>query len=176
MATEKTPGDPATDSTETVDQEATGQSEETQDATTSQTPAEDAEGTEDKSEQDPSKKALLDDLYGERKNRKALQAQVDQLKSELSQASSAIEQRDAVQRRYDRLEKFLSKIGGPLGKALDSKSFTTALFETDGDIGELVKSWNKDNPSPTSVALGSDKVVTADNKPSINDLLRQAVK
>ena len=176
MATEKTPGDPATDSTETVDQEATGQSEETQDETTSQTPAEDAEGTEDKSEQDPSKKALLDDLYRERNSRKALQAQVDKLKSELSQASSAIEQRDAVQRRYDRLEEFLSKVGGPLGKALDSKSFTTKLFETDDDIGELVKTWFQDNPTKTNVALSSDNVSPGGKKPSMNDLLRSAMK
>ena len=174
MATEETPGTPETDSTETVDQEATGQStEETpKDETESQTPP------SDNGQKLPDDHPLVKAYEAQKveirelrkkantENHEATVAELDTTKATLAD----------VQKRYDRLEEFLSKSGSPLGKALDSKSFTTALFETDGDIGELVKSWNKDNPSPTSVALGSDKVVTADNKPSINDLLRQAVK
>ena len=177
MATENQPGDPATDSTETVDQEATGKStgETPQDKTESQTqPEEGAEVTED-NQKDPAKQALLADLHKERDSRKALQAQVEKLTADLDTATKATDQLTAVQRKYDRLEEFLSKMGGPLGKALDSKSFTAKLFDSDDDIEDLVKSWHKDNPSATTVALSSEGAAT-DKKPSMNDLLRSAVK
>ena len=41
----------------------------------------------------------------------------------------------------DRLEAFLMKAGGPLARALDSRSFTQALFESDTDVADLVTKW-----------------------------------
>lgn len=81
-----------------------------------------------------------------------------------------------LQTRYDRLEAFLQTAGGPLGKALDSRTFTRDLFETDKDISALVKEWNKANPSATSTALGSSSSAEGDKKLDMNALLRSAAK
>lgn len=81
---------------------------------------------------------------------------------------------DTLQTRYDRLEEFLGAVGGPLSKALDSRTFTRDLFETDKDITELVKEFSKANPTATSSALGSSSAAPEGKKPSINDLLRAA--
>lgn len=177
MATEDQSGDPTTDSAETAEQ---------QDKTPESAPEKKGETAEGKSQQndsqapkerpDDGKKAVLADLHRERESRKALQAQVDKLKADLSTATQSTEQLQAVQRKYDRLEEFLAKSGSPLGKALDSRSFTSRLFETDDSISDLVKSWNASNPSPTNVALGSSTAPQRGGKPDMNTLLRQAAK
>lgn len=177
MATEIKPSDSATDSTETVDQKADESTETPQvDEDTSQDPNASADGDDKQEtpEEDASKKALLADLYKERNDRKALQAQVDKLTADASTLTDSAAQLTTVQRKYDRLEEFLLKSGSPLGKALDSMSFAKRLFDGDEDVAEIVKSWNKDNPSLTQVALGSGNGVTSSSKPSINDLLRKA--
>lgn len=171
MATEETPGTPATDSTETVDQEATGQSEETQDTTTSPT-------QQDSEQKLPDTHPLVKAYEAQKAEIRALKqnGNVEKLQATTAELTTTKETLEGVQKRYDRLEEFLSKVGGPLGKALDSKSFTAKLFETDDDIGELVKNWFQDNPTKTSVALSSDNIYPDDKKPSMNDLLRLAVK
>jgi hypothetical protein len=80
---------------------------------------------------------------------------------------------ETLQTRYDRLEAFLIAAGGPLGKALDSRTFTKDLFESDKDVAALVKEWHRANPSATSEALGSKGSDTT-GKPNINDALRAA--
>ncbi|AUX83155.1 scaffolding protein [Microbacterium phage Redfield] len=83
-----------------------------------------------------------------------------------------------LQTRYDRLEAFLIAAGGPISKALDSRTFTKALFESEKvDIDELVKQWHKDNPSATAAALGGGGP-EGQGKPKHdpNDLIRAAFK
>ena len=60
-------------------------------------------------------------------------------------------------------------------QALDSKSFSTSLFETDTDIKDLVAQWHKDNPSATSSALTSGPGSETSTK-DMNALLRSAAK
>lgn len=98
------------------------------------------------------------------------------LETEL-QARPTQEALDTLQTRYDRLEAFLQAAGGPLARALDSRTFTRDLFESDKDIATLVKDWHKANPNATSTALGSGAAAPDDkSKPSMNDLLRSAAK
>lgn len=129
--------------------------------------------TQENGQESFNKESLLSDLHKERTTRKSLQAEVEKLKADVAEATSAKEQNDALQKRYERLESFLSSVGGPISKALDSRSFTTQLFESDTDIKELVDKWNSDNPTATSKALGSGNGATS-SKNSLNDLFRAA--
>ena len=81
---------------------------------------------------------------------------------------------ETLQTRYDRLEAFTQAVG--LGKALDSRTFTKDLFESDKDIATLVKEWNRANPTATSQALGAGGAAPAGDTPSMNDILRAARK
>lgn len=74
-----------------------------------------------------------------------------QLEEELGKRPTT-EAMETLQNRYDRLEAFALAVG--LTKALDSRTFTKDLFETDKDIKDLVKEFNRANPTATSVALG----------------------
>lgn len=103
------------------------------------------------------------------------QTKVQELESQVTTLTTKATEADAVQARYTRLESFLTALGGPVSKALDSKSFSTALFETDTDVTELVAQWHRDNPSATSSALNSGSGSTASSK-DMNALLRQAAK
>lgn len=103
---------------------------------------------------------------------RAKSAQVTRLEEELAKRPST-EAITTLQTRYDRLEGFLQAVGGPLGKALDSRSFTRDLFESDKDIATLVKDWNKANPSATSAALASTAGASG-TKVDPNTLLRAA--
>lgn len=104
---------------------------------------------------------------------RAKSATVTKLEEELEKRPTT-EALETLQTRYDRLEAFLTEVGGPLSKALDSRTFTRDLFETDKDIAQLVKDWHKANPSATSSALGSGAAAPADKKPNPNDLIRAA--
>ena len=188
MDTNVTSGEPTTESTETGDQDnqTTGQeptASETQQVTDSgSTETDSADGqaegestTSGSQEKDPAKESLLADLRKERDRRQALQAEVDQLKADTTAATQVKDELTAVQAKYDRLESFLSAVGGPISKALDSRSFTEKLFGTDTEIDQLVSDWHKSNPSAVSSALaGSANPATG--APSINDLLRAAAK
>lgn len=100
-------------------------------------------------------------------------AKVTQLEADLN-ARPSQEALDTLQVRYDRLEGFLQAIGGPVAQALDSRSFTTALFESDKDIADIVKDWQRANPSATSKALGSAPAEPGKGKVDPNVLLRIA--
>lgn len=104
---------------------------------------------------------------------RAKTAQVTKLEEELA-ARPPQEAVDTLQTRYDRLEAFLVAAGGPIGKALDSRTFTRDLFETDKDIDDLVRDWHKANPSATSQALGSGGAAPAEGKVDANKLIRAA--
>lgn len=99
-----------------------------------------------------------------------------QLEEELGKRPTT-EAMETLQTRYDRLEAFLVAAGGPLGKALDSRTFTKDLFESDKDIDALVKQWHRDHPSATSEALGNGPAgQTSGGKANPNDLIRAAFK
>lgn len=135
-------------------------------------PKPDADKQEDKAF---NKEALLADLHKERDRRKTLQAQVEQLTAKTSSLNAQSEELAAVQRKYDRLEQFLLGVGGPLSKALDSKTFSTKLFETDDPIEDIVTAWQAANPSTASKALSSSAAPADQKKSDIGDLLRQAL-
>lgn len=98
---------------------------------------------------------------------------VTKLEEELS-ARPSQEALDTLQTRYDRLEEFLTTVGGPVGKALDSRTFTRDLFETDKDIETIVKEWHQANPSQTSDALSSAAGDPPKGKHDPNTLIRAA--
>jgi hypothetical protein len=106
---------------------------------------------------------------------RAQAAKVAQLEEELGKrpTSEAVE---TLQTRYDRLESFLQSVGGPISKALDSRTFTRDLFESDKDVKDLVKDFNKANPSATSTALGSSGARPSGATVEVNDLLRAAAR
>lgn len=95
------------------------------------------------------------------------------LETELA-ARPTTEALETLQTRYDRLEAFLQAAGGPLSKALDSRTFTKSLFETDEDIEDIVKAWKKNNPSATAQALGASSAAGGGKSPDINAALRAA--
>lgn len=185
MATNNQPGDPATEETETVDQD----NQDTDQTDPSETPGEssaqdhteddasgDSEGTDQTDKKDPAKAALLADLHKARTDSKAYRARVTELETQLAELAPVKETLDAVQTRANRLEAVLQAVGGDLGRAMDSKSFTTALFETDRDVTEILREWYAANPTATSVALGAGPAAPANTKPDMNDLLRKALK
>lgn len=118
-------------------------------------------------------KAKLSTANSELTEARAQSSKASKLEQDLA-ARPTTEAMDTLQTRYDRLEAFLVAAGGPMGKALDSRTFTKDLFETDKEIADLVKDWHKANPSATSTALGSTAGGEASNKKSPNDLLRIA--
>lgn len=122
-----------------------------------------------------SKASLLADLHSERTRRKELTAKVTELTTKLEETSAEITSLGDVSARYERLEQFLLQIGGPISQALDSKSFSAALFESDTDINDLVTKWKKEHPTTTAVALRSTSH-ELNTKASINDLIRAALK
>jgi hypothetical protein len=182
MPTENQSSDSTTESSsETQEQqsqqestEETSGQDQTQDDNQQQETTDSSSTEGDKPKPDPAKQALLADLSKERKEHKASKAKVTELEAKVAELSPRAETADAVQARYDRLEEFLQAVGGPLGRALDSKSFTTALFETDQDIDDIVKKWHKDNPSATTTALGSSAAKPAKSKADMNTALRAA--
>lgn len=188
MATKDQQSDSATDSTETDEQDNTATDQSTADETSSEETQDSqsqeqqdnesasSDTTQQDGKKDPAKAALLADLHKERKDRQTAQARVAELEGKESELTSTKETLEAVQAKYDRLEGFLQAAGGPLGRALDSRSFTRDLFETDKDIADIVTEWNKNNPSATSAALGSTAAAPDGKKPSMNELLRTAAK
>lgn len=83
---------------------------------------------------------------------------------------------ETLQTRYDRLESFLQAIGGPVSKALDSRTFTKQLFETEDDVADIVKSFMKANPTATAQALASTAGTPTSGKQDPNELIRAAFK
>lgn len=176
--------DSSTEDTSGQEQQDTQQQETTDDTS--------GNGTQQQAEQVVSKDAKLPDDHPVVKQLAADKAKLAKANTELAElrASSkkatelqtALDARptqealDTLQTRYDRLEEFLQAAGGPLSKALDSRTFTRDLFESDKDIAEIVKDWQKANPTATSQALGSGSAAPAGTKSNMNDLLRAAAK
>ncbi|QKN87768.1 scaffolding protein [Microbacterium phage Nebulous] len=102
---------------------------------------------------------------------RAKAGKVTELETELA-ARPTPEALDTLQKRNDRLEEFVIAVG--LGRALDSRTFTRDLFESDKPVDQLVKDWNKANPSATSQALGGKAGEQSSDKANPNDLIRAA--
>lgn len=118
-------------------------------------------------------KDKISKLQAELRDAQSNSAKATQLEEELGKRPTS-EALETLQTRYDRLEGFLLAAGGPLAKALDSRTFSKDLFETDKDIATLVTEFNRANPSATSTALGSGAAAPAAGKMNPNDLLRIA--
>lgn len=103
-----------------------------------------------------------------------LEAKVTELETAAA-AAVKTEDHTALKARYDRLEEFLSEVGGPLSRALDSRSFSQSLFETDTPVKDIVTKFLKDNPSAVTAALGNTSAVPAAKNPDQNALLRAAL-
>ncbi|AVJ51143.1 scaffolding protein [Microbacterium phage Pikmin] len=179
MATESST-ETVTDSTE----ETSGQDVETQDTTDNTTPEAggNGESQESSTSQEPAQlpkdHPLVTAYERQKEELKQLRSsgtKVQELETKVSELQAKADASDAIQAKYDRLEAFLVAVGGPLSRALDSKSFTQSLFESDTDIKDLVADWNKNNPSATSQALGSSGSA-AEGKVDFNALLRAAAK
>jgi len=174
-----------TDSTdETPGQESQGQQQQTPGETQGDGQQQQAQVTIDDSTKLPDTHPLVKTLTALKANAKtaatelaearAQAAKTTQLQSELDKRPT-VEAMETLQNRYDRLEAFLVAAGGPLGKALDSRTFTKELFESDTDIKALVQQWHRDNPSATSQALSNGPAGDAKgSKQDPNHLLRVA--
>ncbi|QBZ73199.1 scaffolding protein [Microbacterium phage Theresita] len=182
MATETTSSDSTTDQSVTDGQQndgtATPGTGETppaeQDQSQQGTSQEDSNAPKDNDQKDPQKASILADLHKERKDRQTYQAKATELETKVAELTTKAETVDAIQGKFERLEAFLQSIPGPLGKALDSRSFTEALFESDKSIDDILADWNKSNPTATSAALGAGAASPAPKGPTMNDLLRSA--
>lgn len=161
MTTEQ-PIDSATEATEMEPQE-------TEQAT-------DGNQQQDDNQRSPQHEALLKDLVKERKSRQALQAKLAELERSQSDLAKQAEALTALQTKYDRLEAFLAAMGGEVSELLDSRKFSTALFDSDTKIESLVEDWRKAHPSTATKALGAQTASTGDDKPSISEMLRAAIQ
>lgn len=130
--------------------------------------------TEDQAKPDPRLKTLRADLNKKQQELGTVASERDALKTEVEKLRPVQETLDAVQSRYDRLEEFLTAVGGPLSKALDSKSFTHQLFESDKDVTTIVRDFLRANPTATSEALGHKAAEPGKGKVDPNELLRIA--
>uniref|UniRef100_A0AAU6R5X7 Scaffolding protein n=1 Tax=Micrococcus phage Olihed TaxID=3092209 RepID=A0AAU6R5X7_9CAUD len=187
MADENTTSDSSTDQSVTDGQQNNGTDNAgsgatppaAQDQNQSTDGGQDGTNTDTQSQQDqkdPAKSGLLADLHKERKDRQSAQSRVTELETEITTLKTKAETVDSIQHKYERLEAFLQSAGGALGRALDSRSFTEALFESDKDVADIVADWNKNNPSNTSTALGAGAAQPSPKGPTMNDLLRSASK
>lgn len=104
---------------------------------------------------------------------RAKSAQVTKLEQELNDRPTK-EAVETLQTRYDRLEAFLQAAGGPLAQALDSRTFTKDLFESDKDVEDLAKEWHRTHPTATSAALGGGAGEGGGGKVDPNKLIRAA--
>ncbi|AUX83029.1 scaffolding protein [Microbacterium phage Bandik] len=121
-------------------------------------------------------KGQIATLKSEMAELRAKSGQVTKLEEELGKRPTT-EALETLQTRYDRLESFLLEAGGPISKALDSRTFTKDLFETDKDVADLVKDWHKANPSATSSALSTAAAgETGKGKHDPNELIRAAFR
>ncbi|QZD98595.1 scaffolding protein [Microbacterium phage Jemerald] len=118
-----------------------------------------------------SNKTQIGDLKRELAEARTASGKATQLQEELDKRPTQ-ETLDTLQSRYDRLEAFAQAVG--LGRALDSRTFTRDLFESDKDIEQLVKDWHKEHPTATSTALGAGTSAPADGKQDPNKLIRAA--
>ncbi|UVK59224.1 scaffolding protein [Microbacterium phage Quartz] len=180
MATNDTPETGSESQDETSEDQQQDTSQDSTDETSGQEQQSDTQ--QDASQEDPTKglKSALQgaraDLNKERKDHKATTARVAELEAQVKDLTPKAETTDAIQSRYDRLEAFLQALPGPLGKALDSKSFTKRLFESEDKVSDIIKDWNKANPTATASALGGGTGATSEKKSNMNDLLRAAAR
>lgn len=131
---------------------------------------------QDANQRSPQHEALLKDLVKERKTRQTLQSQIAELQSQQAETAKQAEALTTLQAKYDRLEAFLTAMGGEVSEILDSRKFSTALFDSETKIDDLVAEWRKAHPSTAAKALGASSASTEDDKPSMNDMLRAAIQ
>ena len=174
----------ATETTETVTEDTVETTDHVSTDTTTDATSEptetveptDQEASTQQEQQLPDTHPLVKTLAAQKEELRTLRQEgqkVKELEAQVAELTTRAETADQIKAKYNRLEEFITKAGGPLGRALDSMSFTKALFESDTSVEDIVRDWHKDNPSATSVALGGT-VAPSGVKPDMNALLRTA--
>jgi riboflavin biosynthesis pyrimidine reductase len=192
MATEPAPATPGTSTASTTETPTTakpGEGEQEQQPPTVDTTGQEQQAPApvviDKSTKLPDDHPLVTTLASQKTEIATLKTELTDLRAKAGKASQletdlaarpTQESFDALTTRNERLEAFLQAIGGPISKALDSKTFTTQLFETDSDIKTIVKEFLANNPTATQAALGAGAAAPAGGKIDPNALLRAAMK
>lgn len=175
MSTATQPSESATETTETeVSEQPTNHDETPTTETVEETPeVTEEEAPKEAEDKDPAKQTLLADLHKVRDQKRELTKQLEEANQKLTEAQEASAKLDSLQARYDRLEQFVLQAGGDIAKALDSRSFSSKLFDSEEPIEELASQWRTEHPSVTSTALGSSASPTG-GKLDMNQLLRLA--
>jgi hypothetical protein len=164
MATEDTTQNNSSTTDDTSEQEQQGQQQTTTEDTSGQESQQTTTPVIDKDTKLPEDHPVVKQLAADKEKLRKAQTELTELRSKSAKvtqletdlaARPTTEAVETLQKRYDRLEEFLGAVGGPLSKALDSRTFTRDLFETDKDIEGLVKDWHRANPTATSSALAS---------------------
>lgn len=116
--------------------------------------------------------SVLADLVKERKRRQELQQQVDKLSTDLAEALKDKDKLDTLSKRHTRLEALLTAEGSQFAELLDSKKFSTKLYETDDDVATILKDWLKTKPKTaidTALQANSNSPTTG---AKLGDILR----
>lgn len=87
--------------------------------------------------------SVLADLVKERKRRQELQQQVDKLSTDLAEALKDKDKLDSLSKRHTRLEALLAAEGSQFAELMDSKKFTSKLYETEDDVNTILQDWLK---------------------------------
>lgn len=166
------------ETSEEQEQEVTSETEGNDTKSAAQQQDEDKASDKDDKEPTALKSALAKeraDLRAANKELKATRSRVTELEAQVKELAPKAEETDAIQTRYDRLEAFLLALDNPVSKILDSRTFSSRLFETDDKIEDIIKDWYKANPSATSQALGSKGAGEPAKNTDMNNLLRAAL-
>lgn len=117
--------------------------------------------------------SVLADLVKERKKRQELQQQVDKLSSDLAEALKDKDKLDTLSKRHTRLEALLSVEGSQFANLMDSKKFTSKLYDTEDDVATILKDWLKTQPSTAiGAALQANSANPEGNTTKLGDILR----
>lgn len=87
--------------------------------------------------------SVLADLVKERKRRQELQHQVGKLSTDLAEALKDKDKLNSLSKRHTRLEALLTAEGSQFAELLDSKKFTSKLYETEDDVNVILQDWLK---------------------------------
>lgn len=117
--------------------------------------------------------SVLADLVKERKKRQELQQQVDKLSTDLAEALKAKDSLDKLSKRHTRLEALLSADGSQFANLMDSKKFTSKLYDTEDDVAGILKDWLKTQPTTAvGAALQANSANPQGSNSKLGDLLR----
>lgn len=115
--------------------------------------------------------SVLADLVKERKRRQELQQQVDKLSTDLAEALKDKDKLDSLTKRHTRLEALLTAEGSQFAELLDSRKFTTKLYETEDDVNTILQDWLKTQPK-TAIDTALQASSSSSTGAKLGDILR----